>query len=139
MRPALQPVASQVVKMPNVDRAGPTTSTGLPTSGVVWLTTATLQEDQPHREHDPYRRARDGEIGDDAAHVGGQVYQRARHQVGDYAPTIPYRRDAEGRVAASHTDTVSARSAAASVRRRNRSVGSDAMPTMRREAEGATK
>src|SRR5215211_433761 len=89
MRPALQPVASQVVKMPNVDRAGPTTSTGLPTSGVVWLTTATLQEEQPPGEHDPYRCARDGEAGDDAARVGGQVYQRARHQVGDYAPDDP--------------------------------------------------
>src|SRR5829696_6921892 len=35
-------------------------------SGVVWLTTATLQEDEPHREHDSYRGTRDGEAGDDA-------------------------------------------------------------------------
>ena len=41
------------------------------TSGVVWLTTATLQDHQPHRERDPYRGARDGEAGDDVAHVGG--------------------------------------------------------------------
>jgi hypothetical protein len=43
----------------------------VPTSGVVWLTTATLQDHQPPCEHDPYRGTRDGEIGDDVAHIGG--------------------------------------------------------------------
>jgi hypothetical protein len=39
--------------------------------GVVWLTTATLQDHQPRRERDPYRGTQDGEIGDDVAHIGG--------------------------------------------------------------------
>ena len=44
-----------------------------------------------------------------------------------------------GGCAASHSGGTKARRAAASVRRRNRSVASDAMPTTRREAAGTKK
>jgi hypothetical protein len=44
-----------------------------------------------------------------------------------------------GGCAASHSGGTKSRRAAASVRRRNRSVASDAMPTTRREATGTKK